>query len=95
MSRNRESVPARDPLPGNFESLEEFSAFWDTHSTADYEDVMEEVEVEIDLVASRAYCPVAKNLLSQLRAQAQQQGISTETLVNLWLQEKLEVAQHS
>jgi len=35
-------TPQRDPLPENFDSLEEFWAFWDTHSTADYEDLMED-----------------------------------------------------
>jgi len=32
----------RDPLPENFRSLEEFWTFWDSHSTADYEDFMED-----------------------------------------------------
>ncbi len=69
--------------------LEEFSEFWGTHSTADYEEVMEPVEVEIDLAYSKLYCPVAKDLLLQIRQQARTQGVSTETLINLWLQEKL------
>lgn len=79
----------RDMLPENFTTLEEMWGFWDTHSSADYEDVMESVEVEIDLSSSKAYCPVAKDLLRQVRSQARQQGVSTETLVNLWLQERL------
>jgi hypothetical protein len=37
----------KDVLPENFSTLEEFSEFWDTHSTADYEEVIEPVEVEI------------------------------------------------
>jgi hypothetical protein len=78
----------KDVLPESFTTLEELSDFWDTHSTADYEEVMEPVEVEIDLSSSKIYCPVAKDLLRQVRAQARQQGVSTETLINLWLQEK-------
>jgi hypothetical protein len=50
---------------------------------------MESVEAEIELGASKAYCPVAKHLLRQARQQARRQGVSTETLTNLWLQEKL------
>jgi hypothetical protein len=49
---------------------------------------MEDVEVDIDIRSSRVYCAVAKDLLTQLRAQARRQGVSTETLVNLWLREK-------
>jgi len=79
----------QDTLPDNFATLEEFWGFWDTHSSADYEDIMESVEVEIDLSSSKMYCPVAKDLLSQVRAQARRQGVSAETLVNLWLQERL------
>ena len=41
--------PQRDPLPENFRSLEEFWTFWDTHSTADYEDLMEDVDMEVNI----------------------------------------------
>jgi hypothetical protein len=75
-------------LPENFESVEELQEFWDTHSSADYEDLMEDVEVDVDIRSSRVYCAVAKDLLTQLRAQARRQGVSTETLINLWLREK-------
>ncbi|MBU4373975.1 MAG: BrnA antitoxin family protein [Candidatus Methanoperedenaceae archaeon] len=34
-------------MPEEFGSLEEFWAFWDTHSTADYEDLMEDVDVRL------------------------------------------------
>lgn len=76
-------LATRDTLPDNFATLEEFWGFWDMHSRADYEDVMEAVEVEIDLSSSKMYCPVAKDLLRQIRTQARQQGVSVETLVNL------------
>lgn len=79
----------REPLPENFESLEEFWEFWDTHSSADYEDLMEDIEVQVDLIRSKKYYPVAKDLITPLRIQARQQGISTETLINLWLKEKI------
>lgn len=79
----------RDALPNNFATIEEFWSFWDAHSSADYEDVMEEVEVEIALSSSKVYFPVAKDLLSKVREQAQRQGVSSETLINLWLQERL------
>jgi hypothetical protein len=86
--QDKERVP-RDMLPEDFATIEELWSFWDTHSSADYEDVMEAVDVEIDLSSSKAYCPVAKDLLREVRSRARQQGVSTETLVNLWLQERL------
>jgi hypothetical protein len=84
-----EGSMARDMLPENFDTVEELWSFWDTHSSADYEDIMESVEVEVDLSTSRVYCPVAKDLVRQVRSRARQQGVSTETLINLWLQERL------
>lgn len=80
----------QDILPENFESLEELEQFWDVHSTADYEDEMETVEVEVDLSSNKVYFSVAKDMLQKIRTQAQRQGVSTETLINLWLQEKLQ-----
>ena len=85
---DKESM-ARDMLPENFDTVEELWSFWDTHSSADYEDIMEPVDVEVDLSTSRVYCPVAKDLVRQVRSRARQQGVSTETLINIWLQEKL------
>jgi predicted DNA binding CopG/RHH family protein len=85
---DKESAP-KDVLPESFTTLEELSDFWDAHSSADYEQDMEPVEAEIELTASKIYCPVAKDLLRQVRQQARRQGVSTETLINLWLQEKL------
>jgi hypothetical protein len=90
--QNKENVAQGNVLPENFDSLEEFWGFWDTHSSADYEDLMETVEVEIELTSSKMYCAIAKDLLSEVRTQARQQGVSTETLINLWLQEKLSVS---
>ncbi len=84
MPGNKKPAP-KDVLPDDFQTVEELSDFWDTHSSADYEDDMEPVEAQIDLSSSKVYCPVAKDLLRRVR----QQGVSTETLINLWLQEKL------
>lgn len=39
----------RDPLPEMFGSEEEAGEFWDTHSTADYEEYLEPVEMTIDI----------------------------------------------
>ena len=79
----------RDVLPDNFADIEDFWNFWDAHSSADYEDAMEDVVVEIALSSSIVYFPVAKDLLSKVRDQARRQGVSSETLINLWLQERL------
>jgi len=95
MPRNKPQIPQRDPLPEGFNTLEEFWVFWDTHSTADYEDVMEDIDAHVDIHSSKVYCAVAKDVLTQVREQARRQGVSTETLINLWLQEKAAAAVQS
>lgn len=49
-------------LPENFNSVEKLWEFWDTHSSADYEDEMEPVEFEIQLESTKTYLPIAKDL---------------------------------
>ncbi len=41
--------PQRDPSPQPFYTLDEAGDFWASHSSADYEDEMEDVDFEIDL----------------------------------------------
>ncbi|MCP4404714.1 MAG: hypothetical protein GY801_46365 [bacterium] len=83
------TIVSKDPLPDNFTTLEDLWDFWDTHSSADYEEFMEPVEAEIDLSSEKVYCPIAKDVMLRVRNEARHQGVSTETLINLWLQEKL------
>jgi hypothetical protein len=70
-------------------SYEELSHYWDTHSLADHWDQTHPVEFELDVKSSALYFPVDKGLVEQLRAAASSHGVSTETLVNLWLQERV------
>lgn len=89
MKKNgHKNTKQRDPIPDNFSSIEEAAEFWDSHSLADYEDLLEDVtDVKIDLVRSRFR--VDRELARKIGKLAQKRGISTETLVNLWLQEKV------
>lgn len=90
VTMNNQPFIERDPLPESFASVEEAGEFWDTHCSADYEDLMADVTFEINLTGkSTYYVAVAKDIATALRTIARQQGVSTQTLVNLWLQEKL------
>lgn len=77
-----------DPIPESFASIEEAAEFWDTHDTADYWDEMREVEVEYELPPRRRVS-VATDIFDRLERIARERGISAETLVNLWLMEKV------
>ena len=82
----------RDPLPEQFNSAEEAGEFWDTHSGADYEDYMKEVHFDVDLRHRAHDVRVTDDVLREIRKIARQRGVATETLVNLWLQEKVAAA---
>lgn len=89
MSKGKQQIERPAVLPESFDSLAEFWTFWDTHSTADYEDLMEDVEARSEIQTSKIYCAVAKETVVRIRKRAHQEGVSVETLVNLWLREKV------
>ena len=70
-------------------SYEELGDYWDTHSLADHWDETRPAEFELDIRSSALYFPVDRELASKLRALASTHGVSTETLLNLWLQERV------
>ena len=82
-------LTTRDELPEEFSSLREAGEFWDTHDSGEYEESMTEIDLEIEISEDRIYFSNARNIAQQLRRYAHEQGVSTETLANLWLQEKL------
>ncbi len=82
----------RDPMPDSKADVEEIIEFWDTHSTADYDDVMEEVDFEIGIEEEVYTVALVPELVDQVERQAKARGVTTETLVNLWLAEKLKIA---
>jgi hypothetical protein len=76
-----------DQIPENMTILEA-SEFWDNHSVADYPSHIVEIEYAPD--DRVAVVAIAADLVGQLKRQAEDNGISIETLVNLWVQEKLQ-----
>ena len=85
----KKSDKTTDPIPDDFNSIEEAAEYWDSHSLVDYWDLTS--EVEIDLHASRRqWVPLAANLAQKVARQARQEGVSVETLINLWIAEKLQ-----
>lgn len=79
-------VNKREQIPKNM-TIEEASKFWDTHSVADYPSHV--VQFEYRPEERITFVAIANDLLRQLEKQAKKQGASIETLVNLWIQEKL------
>jgi hypothetical protein len=67
------------------DTLEKMGEFWDTHDFTDF-DNLETPDVECQMVCA---IPIEVDLLSALEQHARLHGVHVETLVNLWLQQKL------
>jgi len=70
-------------------SLEEIADFWDAHSLDDYWDQTREVDFELR-AQRRRRVTLAPEIYEKIEDQARLQGIMPETLVNVWLAERLQ-----
>jgi hypothetical protein len=70
-------------------TLEEIGEFWDTHSLDDYWEETREAEFEVRAERKRRIT-VEPKIYKELEAEARVRGVVPETLVNLWLAEKLQ-----
>jgi predicted DNA binding CopG/RHH family protein len=78
MAENKSSLSEAD----NYEMMSEF---WDTHDFTDFDDLARpDVTFEI-----RDTIRIEAELLAKIEKMAAAKGIGTETLINLWLQEKV------
>jgi hypothetical protein len=66
------------------------SEFWDSHSFADFESHI--VEMEYLPNQQIAIVSISADLVEPLQLEAEEKGVSIETLVNLWVQEKLQTS---
>jgi len=72
-------------------SYEGAAEFWETHSLADYWDETEPAHFDASPELQRRYLvPVDSDLLARLQQVAKTRGVSTESLVNLLLEQRLQ-----
>jgi len=66
------------------DSLEKLGEFWDNHDLTEFDSDVADVKFEVVCAV-----PVEIDLFAEIEKQAHQHGVSVETLVNLWLQQKI------
>ncbi len=86
MKKNRSSVSKAD-------SYQKIGEFWDTHTLDEYWDQTEEAGFEVDIRSETKYFPIELTLAEKIREIAAQRGVSSETLLNLWVRDKIAVMQ--
>jgi hypothetical protein len=74
----------------HFETYEEAAEWFDTHDMTEYADQLTPVEFHGDLRKNRHWVELDDELARQLRQLAQRQHVSTRTLVNTFLKERLQ-----
>jgi hypothetical protein len=76
-------------IPKEFKTIMEASDFWDTHDITDYWDNTKEAKFRANLKKEPKYVALEENIAKKAFNVAKKKRISVETLVNLWIKEKL------
>jgi hypothetical protein len=83
MNKNKSSI-------SKAQSYEEISEYWDTHDLAEHWEETKPAKFEVDIQSEVTYYAIEKELSEKVRVFAKRRGVSPDTLLNLWLQEKLQ-----
>jgi len=82
MKRNKSSI-------SKTHSYKEIGEFWDSHDLSEYWNLTRPAKFEVNIQSEITYYPLDISLSTKIRSLAKRRGISPETLLNLWVQEKL------
>ncbi len=63
--------------------------FWDTHDLSEFWEQTKPAKFEVDIQTQRMYYPIDSKLSDNILEFARKRGISSETLINLWISEKI------
>lgn len=80
-------------LPERFKTIQEAGDFWDKHDLAEYWNKTRKVHFDVRIKTERNYYPLEKEISERIEKLAESKGVSPETLVNLWLRERVGVLQ--
>ena len=82
MSKSRTSISKKS-------SYHEIGEFWDAHDLSEFWERTKPASFEVDIERQWVYYPIDNKLSDSILELARKRGISPETLVNLWVSEKV------
>jgi hypothetical protein len=86
MARNKsKSLP-------KFESLDKLVEFFDTHDMGEYWEQMPEAHFDVDLRTRKHLVAIDEEIIPRLDEIAKSKKVSSESLINSWLREKIEAS---
>jgi CopG antitoxin of type II toxin-antitoxin system len=71
-------------------SYRQIGDFWDTHDLSDFWNQTKSVDFDLNIESEITYYSLDKRLAEEVRPIAQKRGVSADTLINLWVQEKIQ-----
>lgn len=80
----------KKPIPEHFKTAEDAGKFWDNHDLGDYWDQTKETDISFHLKKRHYYVSLDSKLFHKLLLLSEKEGVSVETMTNLWIQEKLQ-----
>ena len=93
MTESKTTESSRIP---EFASIEEEAEFWDTHSTADYEDEFRPIRVRFAKNLSKGITiRLDPETLGMVRSVAHEKGMGPTTLIRMWILEHLKETRQS
>jgi len=87
---SRKGIHSRKSSVSKARSYADMGDFWDEHDLSDYWDKTRSVRADADLESEESLYRIEKGLSEIIRRAAKERGVSPHTLVNLWLQEKVQ-----
>lgn len=89
-SNDKRQVGRRESSVSKARTYGEIGDFWDAHDLSDYWGSTRSVRAEVRMESEESLYAVEKGLSDTIRREAKERGVSPHTLVNLWLQEKVQ-----
>ncbi|MBI5474529.1 MAG: hypothetical protein HY961_19505 [Ignavibacteriae bacterium] len=71
-------------------SYQQMGEFWDTHDLSDYWSQTRKARFEVKIDSEVTYYALENSLSEKLQTLAKKKGVSSDTLLNLWIQQKLQ-----
>ena len=70
-------------------SYAEIGGYWDKHDLSDVWGKTRKVKFDVVAEPEATYYPIEKELSEKIQLVARKRGVSSDTLVNLWLEQKI------
>ena len=70
-------------------SYAEIGEFWDEHDLSDFWGKTRKVRFDVVVEPEATYYPIERELSDKIQSVARKHGVSSDTLVNLWLEQKI------